>query len=109
MIAQFCHASINASIMRILLIHPEDDPEKGPWASLRWDRIVDLGLGGAKSYRRWTRHFHCSITALDSVRNGFDVVYQVRDLLGLGCNRLLDQHGLDWWEIISILLTGEVE
>ncbi len=109
MIAQFCHAAINMSIMRILHIHPEDDPEKGPWASLRWDRIVDLGLGGAKSYERWTRRFHCSVVPLDSFRSSFDVVNQVRDLLRIGCNRLVDQHGLDWWEILSILLTGEVE
>ena len=95
--------------MRVLLIHPEDDPEKGPWASLRWHRILDLGLGGAKSYERWSRHFRCSVVAFDSSRNSFDAFYQVRDLLGLWCNQLVDQHGLDWWEILSILLTGEVE
>src|SRR3984957_8373262 len=95
--------------MRVLLIHPEDDPEKGPWASLRWHRILDLGLDGAKSYERWSRHFRCSVVAFDSSRNSFDAFYQVRDLLGLWCNQLVDQHGLDWWEILSILLTGEVE
>jgi hypothetical protein len=95
--------------MKILLIHSEDDPEKGPWASLRWDRILDLGLGGMSSYARWTRQFKCPVTTLDSLRNGFSDFQRVRDVLGVGCARLVDEHGLDWWEIMSILLTGEVE
>ena len=95
--------------MKILLIHPEDDPEKGPWENLPWDRIIDLGLGGLASYERWTRRFHCPITTLDSLRDGFDVFRRVRDVLGLGCNRLVDRHGLDWWELMSILLQAEMQ
>ncbi len=95
--------------MKILLIHPEDDPETGPWASLPWDRIVDLGLGGVSSYARWSRQFHCPVTTLNSLGKGFDDFRHIRDLLGMGCGRLVDEHGLDWWEIMSILLHGEME
>jgi hypothetical protein len=95
--------------MKILLIHSEDDPEKGPWASLPWDRVVDLGLGGVNSYARWNRQFRCPVTTLASLRHGFDDFRRVRDVLGVGCGRLIDEHGLDWWEIMSILLHGEVE
>ncbi len=95
--------------MNILLIHPEDDPEKGPWKNLRWDRIVDLGRGGETNYVSWNRQFRCPMTTLDSLRNRLDDFQQIRDVLGLGCGRLLDEHGLDWWEIMSILLTEEVE
>jgi hypothetical protein len=95
--------------MKVLLVHPEDDPEKGPWASLPWDRILDLGLGGMNTYARWSRHFDCPVTTLGSLRNGFADFRRVRDLLGLGCGRLIDQHGLDWWEIMSILLASEME
>ncbi len=95
--------------MKILLVHSEDDPENGPWANLAWDHIVDLGLGGVNSYTRWTRQFHCPVTTLSSLRNGFGVFQRVRDLLGLGCGQLLDEYGLDWWEIMSILLHGELE
>src|SRR5258708_19154886 len=95
--------------MRVLLLDPLDVADTGPWASQPWDQIVDLGLAGMNSYERWTRHFRCPIVSLDSFRNGFDTFRQVRDLLGLGCNRLVDEHGLDWWEILSILLTGETE
>jgi hypothetical protein len=95
--------------MKVLLIHSEDDPEKGPWASLPWDRIVDLGLGGVNSYERWTRRFQCPVTTLNSQRDGFDDFRKVRDVLGRGCGRLIDEHGLDWWELMSVLLTGQVE
>jgi hypothetical protein len=95
--------------MRILLIHSEDNPEKGPWASLPWDRIVDLGLGGANTYARWTRQFQCPVTTLDSLRKGFDDFRRVRGLLDLGCGQLTDEYGLDWWEIMSLLLHGELE
>jgi hypothetical protein len=95
--------------MKILLIHPNDDPEKGLWASECWDRIVDLGLGGVNSYRRWTEKFKCPVTTLDSLRHGFDDFQRIRELLGLGNGRLLDECGLDWWEIMSLLLHGELE
>ena len=90
-------------------MHSEDEPENGPWAGLPWDRIVDLGLGGVNTYARWQRQFQCPVTTLDSLRKGFDDFRLVRDLLDLGCGRLTDEHGLDWWEIMSLLLHGELE
>jgi hypothetical protein len=95
--------------MKILLLHSEDDPEKGPWAGLAWDRVVDLGLGGVDSYARWTRQFQCPVTTVKSLRNGFKDFRRIRDLLAIGCDRLVDAYGLDWWEIMSILLHGELE
>jgi len=95
--------------MKCLLIHADDDPEDGPWANGRWDRIVDLGMGGKNTYARWTDQFQCPVTTLDSLRNGFDDFRRVRALLDLGCGRLTDEHGLDWWEIMSLLLHGELE
>jgi len=95
--------------MKVLLIHSEDDPENGPWASLPWDRVVDLGLGGKNSYARWSRQFRCAVTNLNALRHGFDDFRRIRDLLGLGCGRLIDEYGLDWWEIMSLLLHGEME
>jgi hypothetical protein len=95
--------------MRILLIHSEDDPETGTWAGLTWDRMVDLGMGGVRTYERWKRRSRCPITTLSSLRRGFDDFRRVRELLGQGCGRLVDEQGLDWWEIMSLLLHGEVE
>ncbi len=95
--------------MKVLLIDPLDTADSGPLAGQRWDRIVDLGMGGVNSYERWTRQMHCPITTLDSFRDGFDTLLRVRDLLGLGSKPLVDEYGLDWWEIMSLLLHGELE
>lgn len=95
--------------MKVLAINAEDNPEQGPWSKLRWDRIVDLGLGGASTYKRWQHCFGCPIEPLDSLRSGLDEVHQVHELLGQGCGRLVDEYGLDWWEIMSILLVSQLE
>jgi hypothetical protein len=97
------------NFMRVLFMDALDNAEAGPWASQRWDRIVDLGMGGQHTYERWSRQFDCPVTGLASLRDGFEDFRRVRDLLGIGCGQLIDQHGLDWWEIMSILLHGEVE
>jgi hypothetical protein len=94
--------------MKILLVHPEDDPENGPWANRAWDQVVDIGLGGVDAYARWSRRFGCPITTLSSLR-GVDDFQRVRRLLAKGCGQLIDEHGLDWWEILSLLLHGELE
>jgi hypothetical protein len=95
--------------MKVLLIDPLDNPDEGPWAGQPWDRFVDLGIGGQKSYERWSQRFKCPVTTLSSLRSGFDDFQQVRRLLNLGRGQLIDQHGLDWWEIMGLLLHGELE
>ena len=95
--------------MKVLLIDPQDNPDEGPWAAQRWDRIVDVGMGGQNSYERWSHRFQCPVTTLSSLRCGFDDFRQVRRLLDLGWGQLIDEHGLDWWEIMSLLLHGELE
>jgi hypothetical protein len=95
--------------MKILLLHFEDDPDHGPVASYGSDRIVDLGMGGSHTYDRWSLRFGCPVTPLRSLRNGFEDFRRIRDLLRVGCGRLIDEHGLDWWEVMSILLHGELE
>jgi hypothetical protein len=86
--------------MRILLLHSEDNPLRGPWAQQTWDRVIDLGLAGANAYQRWSGSFGCSIEAL----GGLDLheYHRVRHLLEAGEGRLMDEEGLDWWELLSM-------
>ncbi|MFY9908679.1 MAG: hypothetical protein WCF22_15830 [Candidatus Sulfotelmatobacter sp.] len=95
--------------MKVLLLHPEDNPGTGPWRHLRWDRIVDLGLAGANTYASWNEQSRCPVSTLSSLRNGFHDFSHIRSLLGAGCGRLVDNYGLDWWEILSLLLTEQLE
>jgi hypothetical protein len=86
--------------IRVLLLHPEDDPERGPWAAQDWDRVVDLGSAGEQTRDRWSRTFGCPIEAIP----GFEIseFSVVRRALSSGFDCVVDEHGLDWWELISI-------
>ncbi len=94
--------------MKILLIHPLDTADVGAWARQRWDRIVDLGWDGIATYERWRRCFDCKVENLNSLRDGFEDFYKLRELLGRGCGYVIDEYGLDWWEILSIHLYEEM-
>lgn len=70
---------------------------------------MDLGIAGARAYARWTEEFHCPVSMLSSLRNGFHDFFHIRSLLSAGCGRLIDGYGLDWWEILSIRLVEQLE
>jgi hypothetical protein len=95
--------------MKVLAIHSEDNPEQGPWSESRWDRVIDLGLGGSGTYERWSSRLGCPVEPLDCGRQVLDEVYRVRELLGRGTGQLLGEFGLDWWEIMSLLLINQLE
>jgi hypothetical protein len=95
--------------MRVLLIRPEDSILDGPWASSKWDRVVDLGHGGILSYMSAAVKFGCPITSLDQFRENYREISKVRSLLGVGRNKLLDRFGMDWWALTSILIHQQLE
>lgn len=93
--------------MRILLVHPDDCPERGPWSADRWDRIVDLGKGGSQTYERWSRQLQCPATSLGTL--SMEELRPIRNILAAGTGRLLDREGLDWWELTSLFLHQQLE
>lgn len=95
--------------MRILLVHPDDHPERGPWVKQTWDRVIDLGRGGELTYERWTRQFGCPVAPLDSLRIGVEEFRRVREVLAAGKGRLLDEEKLDWWELTAIFFHQQIE
>lgn len=95
--------------MRVLLIHPEDELQDGPWGSQRWDRVIDLGKAGEESYAQAAASFGCAVTSLNAFRRDFREKHKVRELLALGMGRLCDGFGLDWWELTTILVHQELE
>lgn len=88
--------------MKVLLLHPDDVPHCGPWAKQKWDRIVDLGLAGSETYLRWSKQLGCEVETV-----GFAHADQsaVRENLSAARDYLLDGHGIDWWDVISIRYT----
>ena len=95
--------------MRILLLHPEDGPLEGPWAWQRWDAVFDLGRGGESARERWSHSFGCPVNPLDDLKPDNREISKVRELLKAGLGRLVDEEGLDWWELTAIEIHERLE
>ena len=93
--------------MRVLLVQPEDSPARGPWSRRTWDLVVDLGKSSASSEQAWTAQYHCPVLRADSFRQGIADVKKVREIFSIGAGRLVDEEGIDWWELLSLLATPE--
>ena len=95
--------------MKILLIHPGDSPCPGPWVGQKWDLIVDLGKSSAFTRAKWQERLNLPILQLDSLRGGTQDFDSIRELLRAGRNHLVDDLGLDWWDLISVFIYAELE
>jgi len=93
--------------MRVLLVHPEDSPRSGPWARQSWDLIVDLGRSSRFSAQEWSEQYGCPVLRTDSLRQGIADAKRVRQIFSIGRGRLLDEEGLDWWDLTSLLIVPE--
>jgi hypothetical protein len=95
--------------MKILLLDAADDPLSGPWIGQRWDAVFDLARSGWAACERWTKVFGCPVKPIDALREGNSQIRQVRELLRLGLGHLVDEEGLDWWELTAILVHQPLE
>ena len=94
-------------MMRVLLLQPEDVPERGPWTRQRWDLIVDLGKSSQFSAERWGRQYGCPRFADHSFRHGIADGKKLREIFSVGRGQLVDEEGIDWWELMLPLVTTD--
>ena len=94
--------------MRVLLLQPEDSARRGPWTRQRWDLVIDLGTSSEFSAAAWQEQMGCPLLRSVSFRRGIEDVRLARTMLDLGRGRLLDQEGIDWWELASLVIVPEL-
>ncbi len=94
--------------MRILLVQPEDSLTSGPWTRQKWDLVVDLGRSSKRSEMEWEKRCGCDVAQTDSSKQGLDVVREVRDTLAIPRGRLIDEEGIDWWDLISLIVAPQL-
>jgi hypothetical protein len=69
--------------------------------------VIDLGSAGPSAYERWGEFFGCPVGSLEKLElTDFD---QIRRTLSFGLGRLVDEHGLDWWELIALRFHEQME
>ena len=90
--------------MKMLLVHPDDSAEVGPWAETTWDLIADLGWSGSHAYAQQKQRLGFSIISIYELLDHDTHRDRLRDLLAVGLNQLVDSESIDWWEVFSSCL-----
>jgi hypothetical protein len=94
--------------MRVLLLHPDDDFHHS-WSSLHWDSVIDLGRAPKSFYEECSAALHCPVFSI------FDLAVEVQDLqvwrplLQPGMGRVVDRFGIDWWDVVTMMLHPELQ
>src|SRR5579884_231484 len=86
--------------MRVLLIHPEDDPTRLAGVDEKFDLAFDLGTAAPSSCNRWSQLLGCQIEPLPAAE--FEDFAKSRIILAQGNGRVIDDLCLDWWDLTSI-------
>ena len=95
--------------MKILLVHPDDLVETGPWTETAWDLIIDLGWSGRYSYSQQASQLGCRVLGIYDLLDHAEHRCHLRDLLRMGLNQLVDSESIDWWDVFSSFIMGPLE
>jgi hypothetical protein len=71
--------------------------------------IVDLGKSSTITRTSWEKRLNLPILSLDSLRRGMEDFDLIRKLLRTVRGQLVDELGLDWWDLISVFVYSELE
>src|SRR5215813_4506871 len=93
--------------MRVLLLHPEDSPLNGPWAGQKWDLIIDLGRSSPFTGETWSTQCGCKVMRSDLYNRGISDVRSLRQFFSIGKGHLIDEAGIDWWDLLFLLVASE--
>lgn len=89
--------------MKILLLHPDDVADHGTWSREQWDLVIDLGFAGPELYGEWNRLLKCKILSIHQFALYPESHRWVNQVFEQGRGQLVDQIGLDWWEILAVV------
>jgi hypothetical protein len=94
--------------MKILLLHSEDE---FPPSGLRgaWDLVIDFGRAPGSTYERWSREAGCSVISVWSVAEEITDLHRTRELLQFGVGLIVDEAGIDWWDVMSLMIVDELQ
>jgi hypothetical protein len=94
--------------MRVFLLHP-DDAFHPSWTRQCWDLVVDLGRAPKSFYGEHSAALGCPVFSIFDLALEVEDVQIWRSLLEAGMGRVVDGFGVDWWDVISLLLQQELQ
>ena len=95
--------------MKILLVHPDDSVEVGPWATTNWNLVVDLGWSGSAHYAQQTERLGCRVLSIYDVLEHDQHRQQIREILSVGLGLVVDSESVDWWETFCFQPYNQLE
>jgi hypothetical protein len=93
--------------MKILLLHPEDELPLSE-ASSHWDLVVDLARAPASTYVNWARVTGARVISLYDFSQEVEDSRAIRDLLRSGMGVMVDRQGIDWWDVLSLMIAPDL-
>jgi len=91
-----------------LLLHSDDTPPL-PGPRQHWDLIVDFSRAPAAAYDRWSVQTGCPLFSLYQFAEEVEDLRRMRRLLQLGTGHLVDQGGIDWWDVLSLEIARQLQ
>jgi len=93
--------------MKILLLHPEDRFPRT--ARGDWDLVIDFGRAPVSTYEQWRREADCPVISLYDFAEEIEDLHHTRELLQFGVGRMMDGQGIDWWDVMSLMIVPELQ
>ncbi len=95
--------------MKVLLQHPNDDAETGPWRNTKWDLIVDFGWSGKHHYAQLSESLGCRVQNYRGLLGPEQYRNRLRQILNSGLGNILDHEGIDWWDVFIPYSSPQLE
>jgi hypothetical protein len=92
--------------MKLLVLDGADDLSTLP--SQPWDMIVDCARAPAATYDSWARLSGAECLSFFDFAHGFDDLHASRELLRRGLKIVVDEDGVDWWDVLSLLIESDL-
>ena len=92
--------------MKLLVLDGADDLSTLP--SQPWDMVGDCARAPAATYDSWARSSGAECLSFFDFAHGFDDLHASRELLRQGLNIVVDEDGVDWWDVLSLLIESDL-
>ncbi len=94
--------------MRVFLLHPDDDFH-GSWTRQHWDSVIDLGRAPKSFYDERSAALGCPVFSVFDLAVEVEDMQVWRNLLQPGMGWVVDNFGIDWWDVIGLMLQPELQ
>ncbi|HZR56179.1 MAG TPA: hypothetical protein VFA74_04865 [Terriglobales bacterium] len=91
-----------------MLVHPEDEPPQ-QIPCPHFDLIIDFARAPISTYEHWSLRFGCPTISFYDFAKEIEDLHLVKKLLEPGMRVMVDQSGIDWWDVLSLAVLPDLQ